>query len=283
MHQDFTTVYAAVNYVEKKFFNIGPRLFAYFNQTSEVQPEVFNLKSIPFPFYIDDIKSQFVRLHFFMDTSKLPPEEAPYLVLLTELWLQSPLKHPDTGVVESLKDLIAKISKDLVSFKNTLGYDGSKFSPGGYSHLLIFNLEATVEKYLEAINLLKDTLFNVQFTEERVRSIISQLLNGIPGEKLSASNVVKSLSDNIYYNKRNNVYYASFLRQQKFLNSSLALLKDDPAKLINKLSLIKESLVRRDNCMAFMSVELQKLQQVVGDDGADVWRNFFPNAKGPIL
>jgi Zn-dependent M16 (insulinase) family peptidase len=82
------------------------------------------------------MKSQFVRLHFFMDTSILPPEDKPYLVLLTELWLQSPLRHPDTGKVETLKELIAKRSRDLVSLKNTLGYDGSKFSPGGYSHLV---------------------------------------------------------------------------------------------------------------------------------------------------
>jgi Zn-dependent M16 (insulinase) family peptidase len=41
---------------------------------------------------------------------------------------------------------------------------------------LFFNLEAAVEKYSEAVNILKETLFNVEFTEERVRSIISQLL-----------------------------------------------------------------------------------------------------------
>jgi hypothetical protein len=55
---------------------------------------------------------------------------------LTELWLQSPLRDPISGKVDTLKDLIAKRSKDLVSFKNSLGQDGSKFSPGGYSHLV---------------------------------------------------------------------------------------------------------------------------------------------------
>jgi Zn-dependent M16 (insulinase) family peptidase len=102
----------------------------------------------------------------------------------------------------------------------------------------MFNVEATIEKYSEAIHILRDTLFNVDFTEERVRTVISQLLNGIPGDKLSAATVVKTLADNMYFNDKNNIHFSSFLRQQKFLNASLQSLKDDPTKLIRKLSAI---------------------------------------------
>jgi hypothetical protein len=82
------------------------------------------------------MSSQFVRLHFFLDTSKLPSTDTPYLVLLTELWLQSPLKDPVTGNIGTLQELVAKRSKNLVSIKNTLGYDGTKFNPGSYSNLV---------------------------------------------------------------------------------------------------------------------------------------------------
>ena len=101
--------------------SITYKSFDYYNQTGENQPEGFELKSIPFPFHLNDMKSQIVRLHFLMDTSKLPPEDAPYLVLLTELWLQSPLRHPDTGKLENLQELIARRSRDVVSLKNSLG------------------------------------------------------------------------------------------------------------------------------------------------------------------
>ena len=224
--------------------SITYKSFDYYNQTGENQPEGFELKSIPFPFHLNDMKSQFVRLHFLMDTSKLPPEDAPYL-------------------------------------ENSLGHDGSKFDPGSFSHLLFFHLEAVTEKYSEAIGILKETLFNVEFTEERIRSIISQLLNGIPGEKLSGPTVVRSLLDNIYYNEKNNVHYSSFLRQQKFLNYSLGLLKDNPAKLIQKLISIKDQLVRPNNCITFMSVELQRLRRIFGDHGADIWREFFHTTSHP--
>jgi Zn-dependent M16 (insulinase) family peptidase len=78
----------------------------------------------------------------------------------------------------------------------------------------MFFVEATEDKYIEAITLLKESLFNVEFTEERAKTVISQLLNSIPSEKLSASKIVGSLSDNIYFNDHSIIYHASFLRQQ---------------------------------------------------------------------
>jgi hypothetical protein len=50
------------------------RSFAYYNQTSEAQPPEFDLRSVPFPFYLDDMKSRFVRLNFLLDTSSLPAQ-----------------------------------------------------------------------------------------------------------------------------------------------------------------------------------------------------------------
>jgi hypothetical protein len=41
----------------------------------------------------------------------------------------------------------------------------------------MFFVEATEDKYLEAITLLKHSLFHVEFTEERAKTVISQLVN----------------------------------------------------------------------------------------------------------
>ena len=102
------------------------------------------------------------------------------------------------------------------------------FNPGSHSHLIMFFAEATADKYLEAISLLKQSLFNVEFTEERAKTVISQLLNSIPSEKLSASKIVNSLSDNMFFNDRSNIYHASFLRQHKYLTASLEALRVNP-------------------------------------------------------
>ena len=49
--------------------------------------------------------------------------------------------------------------------------------------------------------MLQDSVFNVVFEPDRVKSICSQLLNIIPGAKLKAASVVDVLSDNMWFNK----------------------------------------------------------------------------------
>ena len=74
-----------------------------------------------------------------------------------------------------------------------------------------------MEKYERVVLLLKEALFNVEFTTDRAISIISQLLNRIPSMKQSASTVVTAIYDNIYFGNETFIHSASFLRQAKFL------------------------------------------------------------------
>lgn len=127
------------------------------------------------------MKSHFIRFNLFLDTSKLDCKDLAHLTLLTELWLQCPIRHPDTGILESLDDVVARRSTGILSITNTIGYDGALFKPGSYSHLVHFSGEAAIGKYFEAIGILKEALFNVEFTEDRIRTTIVQLLNSIPG------------------------------------------------------------------------------------------------------
>jgi Zn-dependent M16 (insulinase) family peptidase len=108
----------------------------------------------------------------------------------------------------------------------------------------MFFVEATADKYLEAITLLKHSLFNVEFTEERAKTVISQLLNSIPSEKLSASKIVNTLSDSIFFSNKSSIHHASFLRQQKYLTSALEELKVNPGRLIGKFHQIRQSILR---------------------------------------
>jgi hypothetical protein len=46
---------------------------------------------------------------------------------------------------------------------------------------MMFSFEAHLNKFEEAMKLFKETLHMVEFTEERARTVIIQLLNSIPG------------------------------------------------------------------------------------------------------
>ena len=179
------------------------------------KPAVFNIKEIPFRFHFDDINSQFVRIFFFLDMSDITPEDRPYAVLLTQLWLDSPIKNGSNLI--SLDDVLQLRSTEALSFYNDLGYKGSTFIPGSQSHLQMFYVEAKMEKYESVVLLLKDALHNVEFTISRAKSMVSKLLNRIPAKKQTASTVVNSLYDNIYFNNQTFIHSASFLRQANFL------------------------------------------------------------------
>ena len=179
------------------------------------KPAIFDIKEIPFRFHFDDINSQFVRIFLFLDMSDIAPEDKPYAVLLTQLWLDSPIKNGSNLI--SLDDVLQLRSTEALSFYNDLGYKGSTFIPGSQSHLQMFYVEAKMEKYESVVSLLKDALHNVEFTISRAKSMVAKLLNRIPAKKQTASTVVNALYDNIYFNNQTFIHSASFLRQANFL------------------------------------------------------------------
>ena len=179
------------------------------------KPVIFDIKEIPFRFHFDDINSQFVRIFLFLDMSDIAPEDKPYAVLLTQLWLDSPIKNGSNLI--SLDDVLQLRSTEALSFYNDLGYKGSTFIPGSQSHLQMFYVEAKMEKYESVVSLLKDALHNVEFTISRAKSMVAKLLNRIPAKKQTASTVVNALYDNIYFNNQTFIHSASFLRQANFL------------------------------------------------------------------
>jgi Zn-dependent M16 (insulinase) family peptidase len=250
------------------------RKMTYYNYTSKSQPEGFELKKIPFNFHLDDINSQFVRFYAFLDTNGISREDRYYLVLLTELWLQSPLRKTN-GTIEPYESVLQRRSKDAMSFYNDLGYKGSTFNPGSNSHLIMFYCEAQMSKYEEAVQLLKETLFDVEFNVDKAKTLISQLLNSIPSVKLSTSKMTSALFDNIYFNDKPNIYYASVLRQQKFLEGISKELQHHPASLISKLHQLRQQIVKPENMFVYMATSLDRLRTEHPNASSQPWTEMF--------
>ena len=175
------------------------RKMNYFNHSTVDQPTGFKLSDIPFSFQFDDVNSQFVRIYLFIDTSNIPYEDRLYLVLLTELWMISPIRNQTSNQIEPYESVLQRRSNIALSLYNDLGYKGSTFSPGSHSDLMMFFAEAELANYEKTIGLLREAIFNVEFSLEKARILISQLLNGIPSMKLSASSMNSALFDNLFF------------------------------------------------------------------------------------
>ena len=198
--------------------SIDDRISSLLDIKDDKVPSLFDIKDIPFRFHFDDINSQFIRIYLFLDMSNISPENRMYAVLLTQLWLDSPLRNG--SAMTSLDEVLQHRSKEALYFYNDLGYKGSTFTPGSQSHLQMFHLEAKMEKYESVVSIIKEALFNVEFTISRAKTIVSQLLNRVPSKKQSASTVVNALYDNIYFNNNTFIHSASFLRQANFLRGT---------------------------------------------------------------
>ncbi len=100
-----------------------------------------------------------------------------------------------------------------------------------------------MENYVQAVDLLKEALFDVEFTTDKARTIMSQLLNSIPRAKLSASKMNNALFDNIYFTNQTNIHVASVLRQQKFLEQ-VKTFKNRFSQMFFTKNIVSRSLIR---------------------------------------
>ena len=85
--------------------------------------------------------------------SALLQEDKPYLVLLTETWLET--AQMVNGELQEHKDVIKRRAENALSFYNDLGYKGSSFIPGAQSEMLMFNALTLFDKYVAGIEMLK--------------------------------------------------------------------------------------------------------------------------------
>ena len=69
------------------------------------------------------------RYYLFLDLGSVSQSDRPYLVLLNELWLQSPMVVKGGKRLE-LADVIRRRSEEVLTMYNDLGFKGSTFGPG---------------------------------------------------------------------------------------------------------------------------------------------------------
>ena len=135
----------------------------------------------------------------FIDASGIAVEDQMYLSLLSNLWLQSPLKKAD-GTKVSFEEVTKQREKTALSFSNYIG--------GSQSQFIRFIARMKVDNYQEVIQLFQDALYDVDFTNERAKTRIARVLNSIPHAKQDAGSIVGAVYDNIYFN--NQTYLATF-------------------------------------------------------------------------
>ena len=191
------------------------RPFESYNRTQDPN-YLFNFTNIPFKIHIENVNSNFVQFYIFLDTQSLNKRQKMLLPLLLDLWLVSPIKK--NGVVTDIEKVVKRRTKTLLHIDNSLGFSGSTFSPGAYGDAIIIEAQAERKNFAKAINFLSDAINYPHLTTVKVNTTAANILNNIPSLRLSATDVLRSLHDGLYFSNESNIHHTSFLRQKNFLS-----------------------------------------------------------------
>eukprot|EP00090_Calanus_glacialis_P042967 TRINITY_DN7610_c0_g1_i2.p1 TRINITY_DN7610_c0_g1~~TRINITY_DN7610_c0_g1_i2.p1 ORF type:complete len:536 (-),score=116.90 TRINITY_DN7610_c0_g1_i2:68-1495(-) len=207
--------------------------------------------------HIENVNSNFVQFYIFINTQSLNIRQKMLLPLLLDLWLVSPMKK--NGVVTDIEKVVKRRTKTLLHIDNSLGFSGSTFSPGAYGDALIIEAQAERKNFGKAINFLSDAINYPHLTPVKVNNTAANMLNNIPSLKLSATDVLSSLYDGLYFRKDSNIHHTSFLRQKKFLDGILETIKTVPGSVTEELYGIIRTLAKPENAFLYLATNTEEL------------------------
>ena len=159
---------------------------------------------------VEDVNSSFVQLYIFLSTESLTVRQKELLPLVLDMWLDSPVMRD--GTLQDIETIVKRRTKTLLNIDNGLGFTGSTFSPGAFSDTVIVEVQFERRKLGPAVDYLSDVLNYPHFTGLKVNTTVTNLLNGIPSLKLSATDVLRVLHDGIYFSNESNINHCNFVR-----------------------------------------------------------------------
>jgi len=104
------------------------------------------------------------------------------------------------AVVIPHEDVINELAADSLSNSTSLGaVSGKRFFCGYFSSLASLSLKVEFDKYLKGIRWLKDLLYGVQFSAERIHIVANKILNDVAKLKRNGRKIAETLMRAVTY------------------------------------------------------------------------------------
>ncbi|KAJ6646667.1 hypothetical protein Bhyg_01880 [Pseudolycoriella hygida] len=227
---------------------------------SETLPAGLDLNSWPVYSEAYDVHTNFVYMIVTLNTYSVPNELRPYLLMLLDLIIESPIRHGDTLI--PYEEVVTALEKETIAIATRLGLESnSTFSCGPFSHAASLMIQVETRKYEKGVTWIVDLLHNTEFTVDRVRVIAAKMVNSITQVKRKGNFIVKELLKAMYYENDTNVRCSSVLFQQKFLSSVLTKLSDPAtaASVIEDLNKLRSIITSNKNLALHVAADWQKM------------------------
>lgn len=221
----------------------------------------FSLHGIPFRFELDHIKSNFVSLTVILNTSAINQELRMHVPLFLELLHESPVMTAAGRM--SHDDVINRLEADTIHIGTNVGLEGSsRFFAGSHAQCVMLCMLVDCEKYFRAVQWVHDLLCGIEFDPDRIQVVANKMAKDVVKKKRSGVKITGTLIRNLCFRPESNHSATSMLRQQTFLYAMLRTLKVDPAKVVKKLTDVKDFLTRPENVTVHMAANVEKLSQL---------------------
>lgn len=205
-----------------------------------------------------------------LDTNALSDELRPYLELYTNVLFELPVENQEIKLTH--EQVVYELNKDLLEFDVSLGINGSEFEPGIFSQYLTVFTKTQMEDFELAIKWLKLIVFDTKFDREQIQISISNLLKEIKKRKTEPSDLISSLSNEVYFRIETNMNQNNFMRQETFLSKIMAEIESGDFSIEKKLEELRSQLIQ--NIRFYFCADLTKLSEK-----ADlIWSKYFPSS-----
>lgn len=220
--------------------------------------------------YFDHVQTNFVYMYALLDTSTVPAELRPYLPLLLDALLESPVQRGDTLV--PYEQVVTELNADTVAVGTSIGLNHlGRFKCGSYSHTAIVSLQVESAKYSRGIDWLRELLFQTVLTVDRLKIIATKIINDVSQAKRSGRGVVGYLMKGICYQDDSNVQATGILKQHKFLTKVMETLDSDKSKIIlDDLKKVQSILTDVNNMCLYFAGDLESNKNICAIKISDV-------------
>jgi len=105
-------------------------------------------------------------------------------------------------VVIPHEDVINELAADTLCTSTSLGaVNGKRFFCGDFSSLASLKLKVEFDRYLKGIRWLKDLLYAVQFSADRIHIVANKILNDVTTLKRDGRKVAQTMLRAVGYNE----------------------------------------------------------------------------------
>jgi Zn-dependent M16 (insulinase) family peptidase len=216
---------------------------------------------LPLYIHYEHVPSNFIHINVLLGTAAIPLELRPLLPVYLENFFNTPIVRDGERI--EFEDVVKELER------TTVGYGISSAAKLGNTEIINLAFQVETDKYDEAIRWIKDLFWNSVFDLERVLSTTVRLLQDVPDEKRSGTDMTYAVALMIQEKPESITRASSTLVKALYLKRLKKLLQSDPEKMLSQFEQVREALCQMSNIRVLVTADIEKLKSPV-----ESWRSF---------